>query len=203
MFDHVKVSRHNTKLGEGIPSVNLKPECTCRKDVPCYKKCYARKGRFIFGSNKEILQSNYDTWVADPERFEREIIKTAFFSKFFRWHSAGEIPDVKYLDMMVRIARKIPDTRFLCFTKKYDLIDTYIDENGELPQNLTIILSAWGYFLPENPHNLPVAYIRFKQGSCPIPEDALECPKYCGDCTLTKHSCWDLKHGQSVVFNEH
>ena len=81
-----------------------------------------------------------------------------------------------YLDMMARVAANLPDTR---------------------------VLSAWGDFKPDNPHNLPVAYIRFKKVSTDIPADARRCPSYCGDCVATGMSCWDLKRGESVVFNEH
>ena len=39
--------------------------------------------------------------------------------------------------------------------------------------------------------------------STDIPADARPCPSYCGDCVATGMSCWDLKRGESVVFNEH
>jgi len=93
--------------------------------------------------------------------------------------------------------------RFLAFTKKYELIDDYINSHGSLPENLIIVLSAWGEFKPANPHNLPVAYIRFKKETTGIPADARPCPSYCGDCVATGMSCWDLKRRESVVFNEH
>ena len=108
-----------------------------------------------------------------------------------------------YLEMMTRVAENLPDTRFLAFTKKYELIDDYINSHGSLPRNLIIVLSAWGDFKPANPHDLPVAYIRFKKETTGIPADARPCPSYCGDCVATGMSCWDLKRGESVVFNEH
>ena len=30
-----------------------------------------------------------------------------------------------------------------------------------------------------------------------------QCPKYCGDCVITGESCWDLKSGEAVCFDEH
>lgn len=111
--------------------------------------------------------------------------------------------NAEYLDMMVRIARKLPDTQFLCFTKKHELVNEHINANGKLPKNLILVLSAWGDFIPPNPHNLPMAYVRFRKGVAKIPDGARECQSYCGDCVATGASCWDLQLGNAVVFNEH
>lgn len=206
--EFVHISRGISKLASGttvIPSVNLPPVETCREDAPCFKKCYARKGRFSFSHNQELLQQNLGLWNTDPKKYEADIMFAAFHSRFFRWHSSGDIPDYEYLKMMVRIARALPHTSFLCFTKKDYLINVYLfTEETAFPENLTIVLSAWGEWLPDNPHNLPVAYVRFrKKDPDMVPPSARKCPKFCGDCTMTGCSCWDLKAGESVVFDEH
>lgn len=197
------ISRGNTKLGGDIPSVNLPPIVTCRVDAPCVKECYARKGRFSMRHNKELLENNLGIWKNDPEQFERDVMTAAFMFSFFRWHSAGDIPDANYLKMMVRVADALPNTKFLAFTKKFELVNAHIAEHGALPENLKIVFSAWGCFLPENPYNLPVAYIRFKNCECNIPENARHCSKFCGDCVMSGMSCWDLNCGESVYFDEH
>lgn len=209
VFEHVHISRSNAKLGENIPSVNLPVGCTCRSDAPCFKKCYARKGRFAFSHNKSLLDKNLDIWKEDPASFERDILVAAFSSKFFRWHSAGDIPDESYLEMMVRVANKLPDTRFLCFTKKYELVNGFIGKGGVLPDNLVIVFSVWDS-MPDNHYHLPGAFIRFKHGESVVPDSAKECPNFCGECVMTGCSCWDLKRGlqdtgmvDCVVFNEH
>ena len=210
VFEHVHISRGITKLGTNIPSVSLPAGITCRSDAPCFKKCYARRGRFAFTHNKSLLETNLDIWQNDPQQFERDVIIASFHSKFFRWHSAGDIPDVGYLDMMVRVATRLPDTSFLCFTKKYELVNSYIESNGELPQNLHMVFSVWGEWKPQNPYKLPMAYIRFKKSDHGIPVNAKRCPKYCGECVMSGCSCWDLKRGEDqfgrvdcVVFDEH
>lgn len=200
---HVHISRSNAKLGAFIPSVNLPPVLTCRDDAPCCKECYARKGRFAFARNKSRLQQNLDLWDNDPALYEREVSVAAWHAKFFRWHSAGDIPDYLYLVMMVRVARTMPGTSFLCFTKKYEYVNTFIEFEGALPPNLNIVFSAWGDFIPENPHNLPVAFVRLKDQQSPIPETAFECKRYCGDCVMTSTNCWSMKPGEAVVFDQH
>ena len=117
--EHVHISKGITKLGADIPSVSLPPVVTCRCGAPCASshKCYAMKGRWRFGHNKELLRTNLDIWKSDPESFRRDVFIAAFHSRFFRWHSSGDIPDENYLGMMVALAQELPDTRFLCFTK--------------------------------------------------------------------------------------
>jgi len=205
VLQHVHISKGVTKLGQSIPSVSLPAVVTCRPDAPCAlsRKCYAMKGRFSFSHNKELLARNLDIWRSDPEGFRRDVTIAAFFSQFFRWHSSGDIPDAAYLAMMVDVATRLPCTRFLCFTKKFELVNEYLDQHAAFPNNLKIVLSAWGDFKPPNPHNLPVAYVRFKHGETQIPENALACSNYCGDCVASGCSCWDLEPGQAVVFNEH
>lgn len=204
ILEHVHISKGVSKLGSDIPSVNLPAVVTCRPDAPCYAGCYARKGRFSFQHNKDLLSKNLDMWNNSPADFERDVTIAAFHSRFFRWHSSGDIPDVSYLEMMNRVASNLPNTSFLCFTKKYEMVNEFISKNGGLAPNLRMVFSAWGNWLPENPHNLPVAYIRFRKTETDnIPGNAFKCPKYCGSCVMTGCSCWDLNHGEAVVFDEH
>ncbi len=203
---NLHISRGVSKLGVDIPSINLPPVVTCRCDAPCADshKCYAMKGRFAFQHNKNLLQGNLDMWQHNPEQFEIGVRAAAFHSRFVRWHSSGDIPDEAYLEMMVRIAEKLPDTKFLCFTKKFELVNEYLDIHKVFPENLRMVFSAWGSFIPENPHNLPMAYVRFKKSEQNnIPSTAFQCQNYCGDCVMSGCSCWDLKNGEAVCFNEH
>lgn len=204
IYERVHISHGVSKLGADIPSVSLPPITTCRSDAPCFKGCYARKGRFSFQHNKDLLSKNYDIWCAAPMQYEQDVKFAAFHSRYFRYHSSGDIPDMSYLEMMVRVAKDLPNTSFLCFTKKYEMVNEYLNVNGCFPNNLRIVLSAWGNWQPANPHNLPVAYIRFKKkDSGEIPACAKHCPKYCGECVMSGCSCWDLQFGESVVFDEH
>ena len=201
VLDHVHIS-HVSKTGNLIPSCGFQAGTTCRPDAPCYKECYARKGRFAFNHNKNLLAKNLAIWKEDHDFFRREIIIAAFPEKFFRWFPSGDIPDEAFYDMMCQVAREVPGTRFLAFTKKYELVNDYLNHHEE-PENLKTVLSAWGDFTPDNPHNLPMAYVELKDQPCEIPEYARACPLYCGDCVYSHHSCWDLEHGEAVKFKQH
>ena len=198
------ISRHNSKLGN-IPSINLSPILTCRKGAPCTKTCYACNGCFRFKNVKKTMSDNLLEWSSRPFSYQASVINACANVSFFRWHSAGDIPSTAYLDMMVNTAKRLPEVHFLCFTKKYELVNRYVAIYGEIPENLKIIFSAWGNLIPRNPNNFPIAYVNLKSGEGKehIPEDAIPCHGSCNDCIKGQQHCWNLKFGQSVVFNQH
>ena len=199
------ISLSNSKLGEFIPSINLPAGVTCREDAPCKKGCYAMKGRFAFPSVKTSMARNLMIYQLMPDIYFGYIkmyLHAAAY-KYFRFHSSGDIVDMAYLEGMVDVAKECKRTKFLCFTKKYELVNDYIKANGKLPANLIIVFSNWKDFKCENPYNLPTSYVRFKDCECDIPETATQCTGFCGECVNTKASCWKMKAGQSVVFNKH
>ena len=200
---HVHISTGNSKLGAMIPSVNLPVGITCRKDAPCRDKCYARKGRMSMQRFTSLCERNLHIWDHDPDGYKRDILCAAAPSRFFRWHASGDIPDASYLEMMVGVAKALPKTNFLAFTKKWEMVNQFYDDNKVLPCNLTIVYSAWGTSLPENPYSLPVAHIRLRNGASSIPANAFQCQNFCGECVLGENHCWNLGFGQSVCFNEH
>lgn len=104
---------------------------------------------------------------------------------------------------MVDVARSCRSTRFLCFTKRFEIVNDYINKNGALPKNLTVVFSNWGSFICDNPHNLPTSWVELKTGAEYIPENATRCSGFCGECVNTKASCWRMKAGQAVVFRQH
>lgn len=203
----VHITNGISKLGDRIPAVNLPPIQTCREDAPCKKLCYATHGRFVFRNVKDCLQRNLDLWNADPDRFFTEIdlyLKDIPY-RFFRWFSSGDIPDEDFLRRMCRLARTHRETSFLCFTKKYELVNNYIAEKHIIPSNLRIVFSRWGDFPCPNPDNFPESWVKFKSDETPsnIPTHARECSGHCGDCVRTDASCWKLKKGEAVWFHQH
>lgn len=200
----VKISQTNTKLSGSIPSVNLPAIQTCRHDAPCKKYCYACKGNFTYTKVRQSLLNNLACYVNDKKQYFEDVI--SFLNglvsyRYFRWHSSGDIIDEDYLQGMVKVANKCKDVKFLAFTKKFELVNEYLN-NNKLPNNLKIVFSAWDKnFNVPNPHNLPIAYVNFKkkENNPKIPELAIPCSGKCYECL----SCWTLRKGQNVVFNQH
>lgn len=200
----MNISLTNSKLGDKIPSLNLPPILTCRADAPCKKGCYACHGTWLYSNVKNSLKNNLDEFMNDPNKFFNDIINALngdIMYKYFRWMSSGDIVNETFLQGMIKVANETPQTRFLCFTKKFEIVNKYLDSN-ELPKNLKIVFSGWDKnFIVNNPHNLPMAYVYFKDTTrnADIDEYAIPCVGHCSECK----GCWSLQNGQTVYFNQH
>lgn len=198
----VKISQGNSKLGT-IPSVSLPAGVTCRSDCECSKKCYAKRLERMRPSVRQAYQHNYDLLNSDSDTYWREVEASIMMSRFFRYHVSGDIPDNVYLAHMIDIAERNPHCEMLCFTKKYNLVNDFLDFGGTIPQNLHIIFSGWHDIEMVNPYNLPEAHVRYRDGSTTARENAKLCGGNCTECAITDGGCWTAKHGEQVVFNEH
>lgn len=197
------ITTSNSKLGGHIAQVNM-PYCiSCRADAPCFKECYCTHGNMAFPKVRDSHLKKYEMYKEDPKGFFELINNEMKFTtyKYFRWHSSGDIVDEKYLELMCKLARKHNETMFLCFTKKYELVNEYLNHHNK-PHNLTIVLSNWGNWKAENPHNLPTSWVDFGDDTKEnIPDFAYECPGSCENCPGTH--CWHMHNGDSVVFHKH
>ena len=144
-------------------------------------------------NNLDLATSNPDQYFSD---IHDHINKKRKAPKFFRWHVAGDILNDSYLAGMVKIASDNPKTTFLAFTKQYDIINNF---QGNIPDNLTIIFSAWPGLEMNNPNKYPVAW--FQDGTeTRLPNNTLECPGNCETCGM----CFQInKIGLDVCFNKH
>ena len=124
-------------------------------------------------------------------------------SRFFRFHVSGDIPDSGYLLHMVEIANRNPHCEILCFTKKYDIVNFWIDSGYSIPANLHLVFSVWRGLPVNNKYNLPEAHVRYRDGSTTARPEAKECGGNCTECAITDNGCWILKNGEQVVFDEH
>lgn len=193
----VNISLGNSKMGH-IPSVSLPPVKTCRPGCPCAAKCYASKLARLRPNVSAAYQRNFDAWNQNPEGFETQVLAAAITTKYFRWHVAGDILDSTYFRMMCRVARRSSGTRFLAFTKRWDIVNPLAND---IPDNLQIIYSAWGDFLPDNPYKFPVAHVIFR-GTELDPTWKI-CGGNCTDCICKGIGCWELRRGEQIAFYEH
>lgn len=198
----LSISPGNQKMG-AIASVSLPAGTTCNPDAPCYKACYARRLEARRKNVRNAYERNLRLWKFSPEIYKMQCKAAAATQRFFRYHVSGDIPDVDYLQMMVDIAKEVPFTRFMAFTKQYSLINDWINKNGPLPQNLQILFSVWRDFDCPNPHKLPEAHVAYRDGFRTARPDAFHCHKKCTECCLMGEGCWNLKDGEQVEIPEH
>ena len=195
----ISISYGNAKMGR-IPSVSLPPIVTCAQGCVCAKKCYAAKLCRLRPTVRNAYQKNLDILKNDMDSYFLQVKAAAMVSKYFRFHVSGDIPDMNYLDRMVKLAQELPDTTFLAFTKQYNFINNFL-QYASIPENLKIIFSAWPGMPMENPYNMPVANVIFK-GQEPA-ENWKICGGNCSECACRGVGCWELKKGEHIAFYEH
>lgn len=160
-------------------------------------KCYALKGRYVFGNVKKALQRRLASLV------NAEWIEAMTFQinqagvNVFRWHDSGDIQNLEHLERIAQVCRLTPDVRHWLPTREYALVTAYKEKHGSFPDNLNIRLSA---YMVDGP--LPAgAAERLGVTMSGVTSDPkkVSCPAYkqsgvCGSC----RACWDKN--QAVVF---
>lgn len=199
----ITISNGNKKVGY-IKSFSLAPLCSCDRLAPCYneKKCYYLKmSEYRTTVSKSALKNSY-LLLKYPDLVYNQILEQAQTQLFFRWFVGGDIPNAKFFsDFIIKIAKQCPRTSFLLFTKKYSIINNYLDNGGVIPDNLKIIFSFWQNFRCDNKHNLPVNEFVAK-GESPR-QGWLECGGNCQACGVCGLGCWSLKSGDVMYIREH
>lgn len=207
--NEVHMTTKNSKTGCGVIDLAF-PVITCREDAPCKKTgCYCMKGTQQMATVQGAYYRNYRLYHNDPVDFWTQVqFKLAHCGlPKMRYFDAGDLPDYAFIDGMVATAKKFSEMKFMAFTKKYFLVNQWIDNNGNLPDNLNIIFSAWDKdWEVLNPHHMPVAYVDFKDSEkTPVlPEKYQTCPNQ-KDKTITCSmcgKCWRKDLG-AVVFKQH
>lgn len=203
--NEINMGNKNSKTG--VACLNLAfPTCTCREDAPCRNGCYANKGCQQIATVQAAYYRNLRLYNDDPDNFFDQVyckVKFACLPKV-RLFDSGDFPDYEFLERLVGLCQKTPDTKYMAFTKKYEIVNEYISRNGKLPDNLNIILSAWDklWDVP-NPHGLGMAYVDFndKRLNPDFPKNVFICPGRESTCSACG-ACWS-KQLKAVVFHQH
>lgn len=200
---HVFISSGNRKTGFSVPSVSLIPVADCGNCASCSRLCYDLRNDCIYNGVIESRAKNSAIAHEDLDRYFSEIGAACVAYRFFRWHIGGDILHRPYFDGMIKTALNNPHCKFLAFTKRYDIVNAFIAEGGEIPENFQVIFSAWPGAELVNPYNMPVSSPLFVDGSHAAGVDPVSCPGDCSNCAVMGSGCWTLKRGQGVVFAAH
>lgn len=207
--NEVHLSTHNRKTG-GCCNDLAFPTCVCRDDAPCKNGgCYCLKGTQQMSSVLAAYTRNLRLYNTDPQDFWEQVVFKVKHNPLplFRFFDAGDIPDYDFFCGMIELVKQFFDIKFMAFTKKYDIVNKWITENGDLPKNLNVVFSAWHIgWKVNNPHHLPVAYVDFKDKTLnpEFPKEITSCPNQ-KDKTITCsvcRKCWNKKI-KAVKFIQH
>ena len=203
----VAISMGNRKIGR-VMNVSTAPMFTCGGNCKeCKNLCYDLKACNQYENVRNARAKN--TAMAKHARIEyfRQIdvaMSRRKKNKFFRWHVAGDIIDMDYLDRMAENAKKHSDFTIWTYTKQYDIVNEYVRTHGgnrrvAIPANLTIMFSEWRGLAMDNPYGFPEFRVIFKGES--IPSDCTWiCPGNCDICKAAHRGCIA---GETTYAHEH
>lgn len=197
----VSISEGNSKMGS-IRSVSLPAIKTCIV-CDCNKICYANRLANFRKSVGKSYENNFKILTENAAIYWQQVSAAVSMSRFFRFHVSGDIPDKEYFNKMIDVSTKNPHCEILCFTKKYGIVNDYLEKFSYLPQNLHIIFSAWVGLKMVNPFLLPEAHVRYSDGTTTASDGAIECGGNCTECAMAGEGCWTLQNGEQVIFNQH
>lgn len=199
------ISQGNRKIGR-VMNVSLPPIMTCANCKECKKLCYDIKACLQYPNTViDARIRNYTVLMKDRKEYFNRIIAACYrrrANKYFRWHVAGDIIDIDYFDNMIKIARMFPEFIFWTYTKNYKVVNEWIKNHGGnkkvLPKNLSVMFSEWRGMPMDNPYNMPVFSVVFK-------DDAVKpvghyCPGNCDICKAAHRGC---VVGETTYCHEH
>lgn len=201
----IHMTTKNKKTGPAILDLAF-PVCTCRDDAPCKETCYACKGTQKITIVQAAYYRNWRLWNENPDNFFEQVFYEIKYSGLttVRFFDSGDFPNYDFLERVISLCEKTPDIKYMAFTKQYEIVNDYIFKNGKLPNNLNIVFSAWDklWEVP-NPHELPVAYVEFKDKRMnpDFPKNSFRCPMRESTCSACK-VCWN-KNLKAVIFKQH
>lgn len=211
----ISISAGNIKMGD-ISSISLPAVVTCRPDAPCFQKCYARKMCAYRETVRTAYERNLDIYKNNPSSYWLQLRAHCSMVSAFRFHVSGDIPDIQYLEGMIKLARECRNCQFLVFTKRAEWVNDKISalkkQKKALPKNLHIVISNWGSWALPNPYGLPITNVIPRHTSPAeieklVSDGSTICPSKhgewgCADCYKAGINCW-AKGTKQILFPEH
>lgn len=144
---------------------------TCKNAGACAALCYARQGRYRFGTVLAAHQRNLDTYLADPSEWVARMKKELQARRFnpsatphaFDWpmrpdfaawaesggravriHDAGDFFSEQYLLDWSVLAWASPHVLFYAYTKEVEMAKRLQNAKDLMPKNLVFIYSMGG-----------------------------------------------------------
>ena len=193
----------DTRVRISNASVSTLPFITCPSvcNGTCGEKCYAAKLANLRPSVLKSYAINTAIALFKPNEYWKQVNGAVAAVRFFRFHVSGDIINKAYFHHMVDIANNNPHCEILCFTKRYSIVNDWIDNNGGIPSNLHILFSGWNNLTPNNPHRLPETNVFTCESD--FNENWKVCGGNCFNCACRGVGCWQAKTGDTIAFKMH
>ena len=158
--------------------------------------CYALKANYRYPSVKashakrEITLQNLDNWALNMAQLLAAVgEQIPTHDWYFRFHDSGDLQSWEHLEAITFVARRNPLWRFWLPTREVGIVKQFLDNGGQIPQNLVVRISAikLGGEAPKSAERLgcPTSTVGAGTGyKCP----ARQQNNSCGDC----RACWEI-----------
>ena len=163
-------------------------------------KCYALRGNYQYETVQDCLERRYQS-LSDPRWIEAMslVINQTETTGYFRWHDSGDLQGVWHLQMIVEVCKRTPAIKHWLPTREYAIVRQYVDEGGQIPDNLTVRFSALMFDGPV-PESLAkrcgvqVSGASRSGFNCPASLQLNKC--------LSCRACWD-KDTFNITYKQH
>ncbi len=134
----------NDKLSPSVAHFDLVAGVTCPgKSKLCYRRCYARRGRYAFPQVQERLRWGYEQSKRDDfaDRMADELYRKGII--LMRWHCAGDIYCPSYAKKMLDVIGRSQHTTFWGYTRSWRVPAIYpVLKDIAAQPNMRLWLSA-------------------------------------------------------------
>lgn len=187
----------------GLPASSCKTGGKlCKIDGSVCYKCYAKKGFYAFQSAKTAHKRRISS-LSNPQWVNAMIVLIKLGTKkhkYFRWHDSGDIQSMQHLKNIIEVCKGTPEVKHWLPTHEHKLIKQYLSKGNELPDNITVRISAPMIDGPAPKTDFPTSTVSKDKRDdsrgylCPSSQQ----DNKCGDC----RACWD-KSVQNVDYKYH
>lgn len=203
-YVHVILQTGNRKTGTNCWTVSLIPIVDCHNCSECHKDCYDINNVCYIPQVQNDRARNSAIHLFDRELYwkqvEEEVKRSCVMQLRINVGGDLDLEDFKYVKRLGENCRK---TDILFFTKSYEDINEFLD-NNTFTSNVHPMISRWENVDCENRHNLPETHVLYPDGRTTAPEfGAKYCRGNCSECHFEGDGCWTLKNGESVIFKAH
>jgi hypothetical protein len=137
----VYIAFTNTRYGK-VPNVSLIPIEDCgNNSLYCSTKCYGVRNYRMYQATRDAWSANSKHFRNDPytacKQVENVLRQRTKIPSMFRIHVAGDFLNQSNVDAWSELAHRLPETKFLAYTKRDDL------NFSQKPTNLEVMASQW------------------------------------------------------------
>lgn len=162
--------------------------------------CYACKANYKYpsvvkGHAKRLQHIGTDAWV---QAMILMIDRTK--DTYFRWHDSGDLQSMQHLLAICAIAKNLPNVNFWLPTKEKGILSAFKRGGYDIPNNLTIRLSA-AMVDSDKVNKELTGNVSLVQDNAQLQGYHCKAPEQNGKCVDCR-ACWD-KSVDTVVYFKH